>query len=398
MKKERICLCGMQLGNGYSGGRYHAWILGLALAEGGARVVWWTNSLPGFSKDFSDYPGLENIEVHPDKGYEKEPSGAFSWVIVVPDRGTPLKIYKRWVRLARRKNAKIALLNFETPNWVNLESKFLVDESLWVGWRYVSQFCDLILSSTETANYYSRLYYSSAPKSCRFAACAPAINSRVADQVGYLERENKVLVISRLGGHNFKHKGGEDVLRVIGPEMAGMTLSFLLGVKDIDKELLVALRTQAKKWDVNLRFVEAPSDLEKFAEIKTSRLLLFLSWFEGFGYPPVEALYCGTPCLAYDLPVLREVSGDGVVYVERGDQEGVRQKISLILDHEDRKDLDLKGFVADTATFEHFIVRVQQCFASGSSREKRGDFAWRALRKMHTCVLNTAAEVRRACK
>lgn len=41
-------------------------------------------------------------------------------------------------------------------------------------------------------------------------------------------------------------------------------------------------------------------------------LLVFPSLDEGFGLPPLEALACGVPVVANDLPVLREVLGDQV--------------------------------------------------------------------------------------
>jgi glycosyltransferase involved in cell wall biosynthesis len=59
------------------------------------------------------------------------------------------------------------------------------------------------------------------------------------------------------------------------------------------------------------------TDLEKFREFKSSRLMVFLSHFEGFGYPPVEALYCGVPCVARPLPVLREVNGQYLHYLSQ---------------------------------------------------------------------------------
>jgi glycosyltransferase involved in cell wall biosynthesis len=40
---------------------------------------------------------------------------------------------------------------------------------------------------------------------------------------------------------------------------------------------------------------------------------------EGFGLPVIEALACRTPVLASDLPVLREVGGEVVVYSPVGD-------------------------------------------------------------------------------
>jgi glycosyltransferase involved in cell wall biosynthesis len=43
------------------------------------------------------------------------------------------------------------------------------------------------------------------------------------------------------------------------------------------------------------------------------------SWLEGFGLPPVEGLAAGAPAIVSDLPVFREVLGDGALYVSPGD-------------------------------------------------------------------------------
>jgi glycosyltransferase involved in cell wall biosynthesis len=54
-----------------------------------------------------------------------------------------------------------------------------------------------------------------------------------------------------------------------------------------------------------------------------ARALVFPSDDEGFGLPTVEALACGTPVVASDIPVLREVLGDRATFVDGADLEGL---------------------------------------------------------------------------
>ena len=54
-----------------------------------------------------------------------------------------------------------------------------------------------------------------------------------------------------------------------------------------------------------------------------ARALVFPSDDEGFGLPPVEALACGTPVVACDVPALREVLADRATFVAPGDLCGL---------------------------------------------------------------------------
>ena len=55
------------------------------------------------------------------------------------------------------------------------------------------------------------------------------------------------------------------------------------------------------------------------AVYRRASILLQPSEAEGFGLPVVEALACGCPVIASDLPVLREVGGSAAVYCPVGD-------------------------------------------------------------------------------
>jgi len=65
------------------------------------------------------------------------------------------------------------------------------------------------------------------------------------------------------------------------------------------------------------------SDDELAAIYTGAHALVFPSDDEGFGLPPVEALACGTPVAAFDVPALREVLDGRVELCEVGDLDGL---------------------------------------------------------------------------
>jgi glycosyltransferase involved in cell wall biosynthesis len=63
------------------------------------------------------------------------------------------------------------------------------------------------------------------------------------------------------------------------------------------------------------------ADEELRSLVAGAAALAFPSRYEGFGLPPLEALACGTPVVASDLPVLREVTGGLARLVPVGDTD-----------------------------------------------------------------------------
>jgi glycosyltransferase involved in cell wall biosynthesis len=62
-------------------------------------------------------------------------------------------------------------------------------------------------------------------------------------------------------------------------------------------------------------------------------VLLQPSEAEGFGMPIAEAMACGCPVVASDLPALREVGGTACVYCPVGDIEAWTRAVLLLLEH-----------------------------------------------------------------
>ena len=75
------------------------------------------------------------------------------------------------------------------------------------------------------------------------------------------------------------------------------------------------------------------------AVYRRAALVLQPSEAEGFGLPAAEALACGVPLLASDLPTLREVGGDAPVYRPVGDIPAwTAAALSLLADRQANSD------------------------------------------------------------
>jgi glycosyltransferase involved in cell wall biosynthesis len=64
---------------------------------------------------------------------------------------------------------------------------------------------------------------------------------------------------------------------------------------------------------------------------RRAAIVLHPSEREGFGLPLLEALACGTPVVASDLPVLREVAADAADYCPVGDIAAWTRTVSALL-------------------------------------------------------------------
>jgi len=84
------------------------------------------------------------------------------------------------------------------------------------------------------------------------------------------------------------------------------------------EEVVKRIRTH-QKLNSNLFWLESVNDKDVQWAYRKAKCVLFPSFEEGFGLPIIEALNCGTPVVASDIPVFHEVAGDRIGYLDPHD-------------------------------------------------------------------------------
>jgi len=90
----------------------------------------------------------------------------------------------------------------------------------------------------------------------------------------------------------------------------------------------------------NVEFLGVVDGAKKFSFLKSSKVFLFPSSYESFGLVAAEAMACGLPVVAYDLPIYQDIYPQGMVKVPLGNYHlFADQVIKLLQNGQLRRDL-----------------------------------------------------------
>lgn len=90
------------------------------------------------------------------------------------------------------------------------------------------------------------------------------------------------------------------------------------------------------KGNSNIIFTGYLTDEEIALLYQNALLYVFPSLYEGFGIPLIEAQYSECPVLCSDIPVFREVAGDGAEFC-KPDEASIAQKLEYLISNEARR-------------------------------------------------------------
>ena len=150
-------------------------------------------------------------------------------------------------------------------------------------------------------------------------------------------------------GRVIPHKHVDDFLdavTIVGGARRALGLTPLRAAVVGDGPLLAEMRARAATLEARAVTVDFCGSLADHAavigRIKSAGVLVLPSTREGFGLVLAEAMACGTPCVAYDVPAVREVLADGIAgaLVPPRDVPGLAAAIDrLLTDSAERKRL-----------------------------------------------------------
>lgn len=131
-------------------------------------------------------------------------------------------------------------------------------------------------------------------------------------------------------GNVKKHKGLVTLIKAFNQFPDKSTKLYIVGKKENFQTAFSEIEQQNNP---NIIFTGWIDDDKMYSLINNARALIQPSLYEGFGIPPLEALYLKTPVILSDIPVFKEFYGRmPVVFFKCGDAEDLAYKMKDIME------------------------------------------------------------------
>ncbi len=130
-----------------------------------------------------------------------------------------------------------------------------------------------------------------------------------------------------------RHKNLEVLLESL-PLMDDLALEvWVVGGGSLEPEYGETLRRRAREEGLadRVRFLGAVPYREILDYYRNAAAMVFPSLLESFGHPMLEAMLTGTPIVASELPIFREIAGDAALYFPPHDPEALAAAVRSVL-------------------------------------------------------------------
>lgn len=150
---------------------------------------------------------------------------------------------------------------------------------------------------------------------------------------GVPEKENTIVYV----GNVKRHKGIKTLLSAFSEIDNGLTLK-IIGERD---GFITGLNLDESAYK-NVEFTGRLGEDELYSAIERAKFLIQPSIYEGFGIPPIEALFLGTKPIISDIEVFKEIYADlPVEFFKVEDSADLKNKILTASNKVDITDADI---------------------------------------------------------
>jgi glycosyltransferase involved in cell wall biosynthesis len=126
-------------------------------------------------------------------------------------------------------------------------------------------------------------------------------------------------------------------------QQAGVPVDLVLAGRPLEDMEAITRTLRETRPPQQVHLVAEPTDAEIARLYDGATAFVFPSLYEGFGFPPLEAMAHGCPVLASDIPSLREVSGAGAMLVPLNEMSWAESIRRVVADQRLRDDLRERG-------------------------------------------------------
>lgn len=154
------------------------------------------------------------------------------------------------------------------------------------------------------------------------------------------------------------------------PEFKTTPLKMILpGISSFTQETEISSLLKKVESANNIEIIDSVSQHDLKIYYQNAKLFVFPSFHESFGFPPLEAMACGTPVIISNVTALPEICGNTALYVDPYSTKDIAEKIQLLL--------------SDTSLQEQYI-------AKGLTHVKQ--YTWEKAAKAHIIFFKEVLE------
>lgn len=259
------------------------------------------------------------------------------------------------VRIGYKHNIKTVNFVFENPSWMekDLKERWYKEfhgkfKKSWLKTREAYIKSDILLGISKKSKDECEIWINKQVKDYIY----PGIEFEKSNQIN--NKVNQIIYLGRLNEYKNIHEIFYALKKITNPPL----LVIVGEGEDSNK-----IKKLANKLKVKAKFLGNLNEFEKYREIKKSLFMVFPSSHEGFGMPPMDALYCSVPCICSDKPVFKEIYENKVEYFGEHNIDELKNKIEFLLKNPEyckKRGIEGKVYVKKNFSWEKSAKKIEK--------------------------------------